>query len=328
MSKHAPIVIIGGGMSGVMAARTLKESGCDDILIVEKSRSVGGRMATRRIEKGKVDHGAQFFTVRTEKFQVFVDDLLKNGKVNRWFGEMYPRYSSVEGMNPLAKNLAEGIPVRLQTRMIDMKKVSGGYIVITDQGESIQARAVIITAPAPQVKALLESDDLQVEAKVLRKLDEIVFLPCLVGLFHLQQPTKLPENGHLDTNLPEGVMRLVDHEKKGISSITTVSIYMTGEWSKAHYDLREEEVLEKMKQVTSEYVDFESVVSRQLKKWRYAEAVQFLRQPFLNTNLEYPLLIAGDAFLHEEDKADRTRLESAFLSGVAVGEELVKLLNK
>ncbi|MBM7662908.1 putative NAD/FAD-dependent oxidoreductase [Bacillus mesophilus] len=328
MSKEAPIVIIGGGLSAIMAALTLKEHGYKDILMVEKSRSVGGRMATRRIETGKVDHGAQFFTVRTDRFQAFVDDWLKRDLVKVWFGDQYPRYCSVDGMNPFAKKLAEDIPVRLQTRIIEMKKDSNGYILLTDQGESINARAVIVTAPAPQAKALLESDELQVNAEVLEKLDEIVFNPCLVGLFHFHQSTNLPQNGHLDTDLPGGVMRLVDHDKKGMSPLTTVSVYMTGEWSNAHYDLEDEEVLVKMKQITSQYFDSDSIISSQLKKWRYAEAVQFLRQPFLNSNLEYPVLVAGDAFLHSEDTAGRTRLESAFLSGIAVGEELVGLLNK
>lgn len=327
MSEIAPIVIIGGGLSGIMAALTLKGYGHKDILIVEKSRSVGGRMATRRIDVGKVDHGAQFFTVRTERFQAFVEEWLKNGKVKRWFGDQYPRYLSQEGMNSFAKKLAEDIPVRLQTRIESIHKQSNGYILTTDQGESIHAKAVIVTAPAPQAKALIESD-LQVKTEVLHKLDEIVFNPCLVGLFHFQEPSNLPNNGHLDMELPDGVMRLVDHQKKGISPITTVSIYMTGKWSKAHYDLVDDEVLEKMKQMTSPYFNFDSVISSQLKKWRYAEAVQFLRQPFLNTNLEHPLLVAGDAFLDQEDQANRTRLESAFISGVAVGEELAGLLNK
>ncbi|WP_406688061.1 NAD(P)-binding protein, partial [Rossellomorea vietnamensis] len=41
------VIIIGGGLSGIMAARTLMENGVKDILIVEKSKSVGGRLATR-----------------------------------------------------------------------------------------------------------------------------------------------------------------------------------------------------------------------------------------------------------------------------------------
>jgi len=35
------VVIVGAGLSGIMAARTLMESGVTDILLVEKSRSVG-----------------------------------------------------------------------------------------------------------------------------------------------------------------------------------------------------------------------------------------------------------------------------------------------
>ncbi|WP_246944950.1 NAD(P)/FAD-dependent oxidoreductase [Bacillus pinisoli] len=328
MSKEAPIVIIGGGMSGIMAARTLREQGYKDILLVEKSRSVGGRMATRRIENGKVDHGAQFFTVRTERFQGFVDDWMKNGTVKRWFGEDHPRYFSVEGMNSFAKKLAADIPVRLQTKIEEMKKQPDGYVLTTDQGETIHASAVIVTAPAPQAKALIESGGLRLKADVIQKLEQIVFQPCLVGLFHFIEPTNLPNHGHLDAELPQGVLRLVDHEKKGISPIVTVSVYMTGEWSKDHYDLSDEEVLEKIKQLTRAYVNADSLISSQLKKWRYAEAVQFLRQPFLNTNLDHPLLVAGDAFLHPEDPAKSTRLESAFLSGVAVGEELIRLLQQ
>lgn len=68
------VVIIGGGLTGVMAARTLKENGVDDVLVIEKGKSLGGRMATRRIGEGRVDHGAQFFTVRTKHFQSFVEE--------------------------------------------------------------------------------------------------------------------------------------------------------------------------------------------------------------------------------------------------------------
>jgi len=249
---------------------------------------------------------------------------VEEGSVRRWFGQEYHRYMSVKGMNSFAKTLAEDISVRLQTRIAAIKKNTNGYTLTTDHGEAINAMGVIVTAPAPQAMRLLESEGIEVEAKILQKLDEIVFQPCLVGLFHLQQPTNLPDSGHLDSGLPEGVMRLVDHKKKGISQNITVSVYMTGDWSKAHYDMGEEAVLEKIKQVTNAY--FDSVISSQLKKWRYAEATQFLRQPFLNTSLEYPLLVAGDAFLDPQDTAKRTRLESAFISGVAAGEELAALL--
>ena len=72
------IVIVGAGLTGIMAARTLTDKGYE-VLLIDKGKSVGGRMATRRIGGGKVDHGAQFFTVRTERFQSEVDQWLSQG---------------------------------------------------------------------------------------------------------------------------------------------------------------------------------------------------------------------------------------------------------
>ena len=55
-------------MAGVVAARELTRNG-DDVVVMDKGRSPGGRMATRRDGDARFDHGAQFFTVRDELFQ-------------------------------------------------------------------------------------------------------------------------------------------------------------------------------------------------------------------------------------------------------------------
>ena len=63
-----------------MTATTLRQRGDErSIFIVDKGRSVGGRLATRRIGPGRADHGAQFFTVRSDKFQGYVDRWQKVG---------------------------------------------------------------------------------------------------------------------------------------------------------------------------------------------------------------------------------------------------------
>lgn len=59
------IVIVGAGLSGLVAARSLAASG-HDVSVLDKGRGVGGRLATRRIGDAVLDHGAQFFTVRTD----------------------------------------------------------------------------------------------------------------------------------------------------------------------------------------------------------------------------------------------------------------------
>ena len=64
--KH--IAIVGAGMAGITAARTLVQAG-HRVTVFEKSKGVSGRMSTRRSEFGSFDHGAQYFTVRDTRFR-------------------------------------------------------------------------------------------------------------------------------------------------------------------------------------------------------------------------------------------------------------------
>ncbi len=61
------IAIIGAGMAGITAARTLLKAG-HDVQVFEKSAGPGGRMATQNTPLGSFDKGAQYFTVRDERF--------------------------------------------------------------------------------------------------------------------------------------------------------------------------------------------------------------------------------------------------------------------
>ncbi len=71
------IAIIGAGMAGITAARTLVQAG-HSVTVFEKSKGVAGRMSTRRTEFGSFDHGAQYFTVRDERFRTMMQWALGN----------------------------------------------------------------------------------------------------------------------------------------------------------------------------------------------------------------------------------------------------------
>jgi polyamine oxidase len=43
-SNHTTVLILGGGMAGIIAARTLHEQGVDDFIILEAKTELGGRM--------------------------------------------------------------------------------------------------------------------------------------------------------------------------------------------------------------------------------------------------------------------------------------------
>ena len=107
------VIIVGAGLAGLMAGRVLTDAG-KRVLLIDKGRSVGGRMATRRIDGGLADHGAQFFTVRDPEFGGFVERWMTEGWVFEWSrgwstgslaaaaNDGHPRYAAHGGMNALA----------------------------------------------------------------------------------------------------------------------------------------------------------------------------------------------------------------------------------
>lgn len=50
--KDASVLILGGGVTGVIAARTLHERGHDNFIIVEAREELGGRMQTKTLGTG------------------------------------------------------------------------------------------------------------------------------------------------------------------------------------------------------------------------------------------------------------------------------------
>ncbi|WLR48811.1 FAD-dependent oxidoreductase [Halobacillus litoralis] len=310
---HYEITIIGAGLAGITAARRLKKQGRSNLLLTDKSKSVGGRLATRRVADGRADHGAQFFTVRTDELEEEVQGWLDQGWIKQWFGEKYPRYTAVQGMNGLAKQLASGLPTSLHTKVVKLLEVEGGYRLYSEDGKEWQSDKVLLTMPSPQITELLKNSEVEVEEEELKQLRGIYFEPTYVGIFHFKEETELPEDGHVDVGLPEGMERMVDHRKKGISDDTIVSVYMEADWSRKHYG--EDYVMSLIKEKAAGYLNWKQLESEQLKRWRYAQAKKVMRQPYVDLSGDGRLVVAGDAFLRLNDEAGRTRFESAYLSG-------------
>lgn len=58
-SYHADVLILGGGVAGIAAAKTLHDRGIDNFLILEANHDVGGRMRSREFGGIVVEEGAQ-----------------------------------------------------------------------------------------------------------------------------------------------------------------------------------------------------------------------------------------------------------------------------
>ncbi|KIL51436.1 deoxyribodipyrimidine photolyase [Jeotgalibacillus alimentarius] len=313
------IGIIGGGMSGLIAARDLQAAG-HTVEIIEKSRSVGGRMATRRINDGQADHGAVYFTVRSDELKEEVKEWQTAGVVQEWFvADPYPRYVGLNGMNKIGKYLAEGLDVRLNEK-VETITAKEGSIVLT-ASEQLHYDVVILTAPIPQASELLGGSSLNL-TQADQKLKEYIFEPALVGLVELNENIQVGEYGLLDQDLPDGILKIVNNEDKGISKNPILSIYMTGEWSEEWFD-REDKALEEVVRLTIEQLGDLSIASKQLKRWRYAQAKQVFKAPYYKLE-QHPVWLCGDAFLEPDDPSGHTRVESAYISGKRLAEHIIR----
>ena len=76
------IAIIGAGLSAPTLATILKSSA--NISVFEKSRSVSGRMSTRRAGLYHFDHGAQFFRAKSPGFKAFIHPMIEQGIIGPW----------------------------------------------------------------------------------------------------------------------------------------------------------------------------------------------------------------------------------------------------
>jgi predicted NAD/FAD-dependent oxidoreductase len=107
------VLIVGAGMAGLAAASVLCATDhC--VVVVEKSRGVGNRLATRRIGEATLDFGAQFMTARDPRFKSAIDGWCASGVVRVWdwstpeHPDRHLRWRGRPAMTGLPKHLARG----------------------------------------------------------------------------------------------------------------------------------------------------------------------------------------------------------------------------
>lgn len=309
------VVIVGAGICGLVAGRRLADSDAD-VVLVDKGRSVGGRLATRRIGDATVDHGAQFFTVRTPAFQRQVDDWVDRGLAMVWShgfaaSDGHPRYVATSGMNSLAKDLATGLDVRCSTMAFGIRPGSDAvapWQVVIDDGTVHDADAVIVTTPLPQAFALLADSGIEFEGGLLTDYDRTIAL-----LATLDRPAAIPPPGGVQSPTPD-VAFVADNHAKGVSAIPAITVHASPSWSEAHWDDDIDTLRSALIELAGTWIGGAAVLDAQVKKWRFATPRTPWPDPCWIAE-GGSVVLAGDAF-------DGPRVEAAHNSGLAAAHAL------
>ena len=76
------VIIVGGGISGSYLAFKLKEE-FQDILIIEKSKVLGGRLCTKPVGYGMADYGCQYINPKSKELISLVHLLKKKSLLKK-----------------------------------------------------------------------------------------------------------------------------------------------------------------------------------------------------------------------------------------------------
>ena len=314
-----PIIIIGAGMTGLMAGVSLVRSGIP-VIIIEKSRGVGGRLATRRFAGGVFDHGVNDFTIQDDRLREYIHDWEDRELLTVWFstdsqsGSLKPEhhYRGTPSMTAVPKYLAKTLGIERTTRIISLKRTEDHWIALSDTDERFTGSAVLFTPPLPQTIQILKKADILVKTEEMILLREIRYEPAVMLLVHAPDAPPLLETGCISPH-SDSIHKVIDNKVKGITDTHGYfTVQCSQEFSTSQIHRSDEEVYKGLSP-TIEDVLGAGIATHQIHRWRYSKPLNAPGIPCLEIEEPFNLFIAGDGLAGSS-------VEAAMSSGLAVAE--------
>jgi predicted NAD/FAD-dependent oxidoreductase len=346
MTQTQQIAIIGAGIAGIACARTLVQAG-HHVTVFEKSRGVGGRMATRQSPFGSFDHGVQYFTVRDGRFARAlrtVPDLCRPWSANtvRVLDEhglvaaaalpsSEAHWVAAPGMNELAKRwaqpLVDGQHVELQTRVTRIERDAldpqRWQLHSTGEDESQHVfsgfDAVLLAMPSTQARLLLQASSLA--RTMVQQIEKVQVAPCwtlMLAFPQAVQPglTTLGPQWNAARSTHHRIAWLArESSKPGREIIERWTVQASAAWSEEHLDDDPTRVQAKLIKAFSEITGIRAEPAHaEVHRWHYAKTTQPLGKSYL-WDAKTHIGVCGDWCLGH-------RVEEAFISGLELALEV------
>ena len=179
--SKAHVAIIGAGVAGAACARFLSDAGLK-VQVFDKSRGVGGRMTTRRLDwpdaagalhSARFDHGAPCFSAHSSEFAGFTLQAQSEGLLSRWTPRMAPGsevplsgadlWVPLPDMPALCRSLLADLPVQTSSMVDALRREPDGWS-LESLGANLNSglnppqrfTAVVIAIPPLQAAVLLQ----------------------------------------------------------------------------------------------------------------------------------------------------------------------------
>lgn len=322
------VAVIGAGLSGLTCARNLAEGGLE-VRVFDKARGPGGRMATRRDGDLRFDHGAQYFTVRDDRFAKAVGSWCRQGIVAPWTGRIavvdsgavsrdtsrIPRYVGVPGMNAVCRSLALDLDVSYGTKIEVLGREGSRWVTRDEDGIELGPfDAVVVSAPAPQTATLLSTCAPGLAASAA----SVEMAPCWAAMMTFPETLDLGFDGAFVHNSAiSWVAR--NASKPDRPDHESWVVHASSEWSTTHLEMEPERAAEAL---AGEFraalgVNGGDPIRLIAHRWRFALPLEPLSEAFI--------IDANRGFAACGDWCGGPRIEGAFLSGLAAADGILRL---
>jgi renalase len=319
--------IVGAGVAGLAAGRTLAKAGASPVLF-EKSRGVGGRLASRQVDAFTFDSGATSIAPRkltiehvmlqevdtSELIQIqkpiftHVNLRPQPGDPSR---NSVPRYTYRPGVNHLAKLLSNGLDVRLNTQVDQLEKIEGKFAI---EGESFDC--LILTPPVPQTSLLLWS---LAESRAVANARYRSCIAIMLGFSHALPD--VPYHALIDAEQRHPMtwisLESVKSPGRAPEGQSAILVQLSPTYSHDHYQTDDAKILKDILPYVAQLYgpDFREPIAVDTKRWKYSQPEMAAVFESVNRN-HNGIVLAGDGL-------SAGRVERAFESGVMAANLLL-----
>ncbi|MEO0391901.1 MAG: FAD-dependent oxidoreductase [Pseudomonadota bacterium] len=357
MTHASNIAVIGAGLAGLSALYRLVYHYASNpvaqppqFTILDKSRGLGGRLATRRLpNEAAFDHGAQYIRASDPGLLSLLDKACRHGHAARWTAPIAdgppltvdderPRFIGKPGMSALGRFMlgecdkvakAGGLTIERhrQAEITTMAHGDQGWLLEDQAGYQLGPYDLVILAiPAPQAAVLLDRVDGPIadHLKALKTAATTPMVPCWSAMvafenaLDLKAPALQPPK---DSPLVwiASSLRHEDQAKTMPKAWHGYVVHAGPEWSEKHLEQPADEVLEAMMAALSATLGqaLPTVVHKTAHRWRYAFAPDAGGRACHGAE-PARLILAGDWCLGN-------RAEAAYLSGVAAADMAIDM---
>lgn len=329
------VAIVGAGLSGLICAQELRRSGYQ-VALIEKSRGLGGRLATRRLPKTCADHGVRYWDEQGDRTRKLIAAGRDRSLLQPWTdieyhlnGELrpaaaHPRYVTADGMTTIAKALAAQLEIHRSLRVVELA-AGESWRLICESGERFEARSIVLAIPAPQAVTLIESIE-SPPANLLDQVRSVEFDACLTviatyGSEHQAEVDGLPWRA-IEVHGNDFGWIGIDSSKRENPTAPVVVLHSSAEFAAQFLEAEDlqpiaQHLLDRASQLLPWLNQPETM---QIHRWRYAFVRQACPADTLSAIDPLPIACCGDW-------CGGANVEAALRSGEATAVQLNTLLD-